>query len=145
MEKLFMSAGIVVAIVLSLVGIVKLPFGKFKEKHHNWYKAVFTLISFVFAVGLSVLDEIYILKGELLSFEFIILVCAVIAGVFGCYGGVYEGLGLKELMKKLSENIKKAKAIAEDKKVVKYLDKIEDIDKAIAYLEDRKFNKGNEV
>lgn len=145
MEKLFMSAGIVVAVVLCIVGIVKLPFDKFKEKHPNWYKAVFTLLSFVLGIGLAILDEKYLLKGKLLSVDFAILVCAVMAGIFGGYSGVYEGLGLKELMKKLTENVHKAKEIAEDKKVIKCLDKIDDIDKAIAYLEDRKFNKGNEV
>lgn len=145
MEKLFMSAGIVVTIVLCFVGILKLPFGVFKQKHPQWFKSIFTIVTLILAVGLSVLDELYILCGELLSLDFVILVVTVIAGVFGGYNGVYEGLGLKELVKKIVESAKKAKAIAEDKKVVKYLDKIEDIDKAIAYLEDRKFNKGNEV
>lgn len=145
MEKLFMSAGIVVTIVLCVIGIVKLPFDKFKDKHPKWYKAIFTLLSVVLAIGLSIVDELYILCGKLLSVDFAVLICVVLAGVFGGYSGVYEGLGLKELMKKLTENAKKAKELSKDKKVTKYLDKIEDIDKAIDYLQDRKFNKGNEV
>lgn len=144
MEKLFMSAGIVVAIVLCLVGIIKLPFDGFKKKHPNWYKAVFTLISIIVSVGVCVLNEVYILCGQLLSLDFAILLCVVFAGVFCGYGGVYEGLGIKELMKKLSDNLKQAREIAEDKKAVKYLDRIEDIDKAIAFLEDKK-NNHNEV
>ena len=139
-----MSAGIVVSIVLCLVGIFKLPFSSFKSKHPNGYKAVFTSISFVFAIGLSVLDELFVLQGELLTIDFAILVCSVLAGVFGGYGGIYEGLGLKELMKKLAENVKKAKELSNDKNVVKTLSKIEDIDKAIALLEQRK-NQNSEV
>jgi hypothetical protein len=98
----------------------------------------------VFAIGLSVLDELFVLHGELLSVDFAILVCAVLAGVFSGYSGVYEGLGLKELMKKLTENAKKAKELSNDKKVIKFLSKVEDIDKAIAVLEQRK-NQSNEV
>lgn len=145
MEKLFMSASVVITILLCLVGIVKLPFKKLKEKHPNWYKAIFTLVTLVGAVGLCVLNEIYILCGELLSLEFAVLLCAVFAGLFGGYNGIYEGLGLKELVKKIVENLKEAKKLSNSKKAIKYLDKIDDIDKAIAYLEDKKFNKGNEV
>lgn len=145
MEKLFMSAGIVVAIVLCVVGILKLPFNNFKLKHPKCYKALFTLLSFVFSIALSVLDEIYILCGSVLSFDFIILVCVVLAGVFSGYSGVYEGLGLKELMKKLTENAKKAKELSKDKKVIKFIDKIEDIDKVIALLEEKKQSQNSEV
>ena len=147
MEKLFMSAGIVIAIVLCIVGLVKLPFEKFKEKHPKCYKSLFTILSVVIAVGLSVLDELYILGGELLSADFIILIFVVLAGVFGGYSGVYEGLGLKELMKKLTENVKKAREMAEDKKAQKYLDKYlkvsGDFDKAIAIIEEKKENERN--
>ena len=144
MEKLFMSAGIVVTIILSLVGIIKLPFGKFKDKHSKWYKAVFTLVSVVLSVGLCVVDELYILSGDLISFEFIVLVLAVFAGVFGGYSGVYEGLGVKELVKKITENLKKAKELSKDKKVEKFLNGVDDIDKAITLLEARK-NNNSEV
>lgn len=143
MEKMFMSAGLVTAIVLCLVGIIKLPFDRFKEKHSNGYKAVFTCLTFAFAVGLSVLDELYILCGSLLSADFIILVCVVLSGVFGSYNGIYEGLGLKELVKKICENIKKAKELSKDKKAVKYLEKIDNIENAIKILEERKNNSNN--
>lgn len=145
MEKLFMSAGVVVTIVMCIVGCFKLPFKKFKNSHPVAFKAIFTLLSVFVASGLCVLDELYILKGELWSWDFVILVFVVLAGVFGGYSGIYEGLGLKELMKKLSENIKKAKAMSNDKKVEKYLSKIENIDKAIVFLEERKNIKNSEV
>ena len=147
MEKLFMSAGVVVAIVLCVIGIIKLPFDKFKRKHPNWFKAIFTLLSIIVSGGLCVLDELYILNGKLLSIDFVILVCVVFAGVFGGYSGVYEGLGLKELMKKLTENVKKARELAENKKAQKYLDKYiktgEDIEKGIAFLQNQKNKKNN--
>lgn len=145
MEKLFMSAGIVIAIVLGIVGIVKLPFKSFKEKHPQCYKTVFTLLTFVLAIGLAILDEIYILEGALLSLDFVVLITTILAGVFGTYNGVYEGLGLKELMKIITENTKKAKELAKDRKVVEFLNKIEDINKAIALLEERKNNQDSEV
>ena len=122
MEKLFMSAGVVTAIILCIVGILKLPFKNFKIKHPNWYKALFTILSFVLTVGLSILNELYILNGEILSIDCFILICAVSAGVFGGYSGIYEGLGLKAL---------------------KYLDKIDDIDNALRFLEEKKRNQTN--
>lgn len=143
-----MSAGIVVTIVLCLIGLLKLPFGSFKEKHPQWYKSIFTLISAIIGLGLCVLDELYILSGDLISFEFITLVLAVMAGIFGGYNGVYEGLGVKELIKKLKENLNSAKKIAEGKKAEKYLDKyiknVGDFEKAIQLIEERK-NKNIEV
>ena len=138
-----MSAGIVVAIVLCLVGILKLPFKSFKEKYPQVYKAVFTIVSVAFCLGLSVLNEIYILNGKLISIEFLNLVCIVIGGVFSGYNGFYEGLGLKELVKTIVENVKKAKELATEKNVIKYLNGIEDIDKAIKLLEERKNNNKN--
>lgn len=145
MEKLFMSASIVVAIVLCIIGIVKLPFKKFKEKHPKFYKAIFTMFSIVLAVCLCIVNEKYILCGKLLSVDFAILICSVLAGVFGGYTAVYEGLGLKELVKKLINNANKAMDMSTHKKAIKYLDKIDDIEEAIALLEERKNHNNNEV
>lgn len=135
-----MSAGVVAAIVLCVIGIIKLPFDNFKKNHANGYKALFTGLSFILAVGLSILDELYILCGDILSVDFVILVCVVLSGVFGSYNGVYEGLGLKELAKKLVNNIKQARDLSQSKKAVEYLNKIDDIDNAIKILEERKNN-----
>lgn len=145
MENLFMSAGCVVAIVLCFVGIIKTPFKSFKEKHPNWYKAVFTSITFVLALGLAVIDELYILSGNLWSTEFAILFCTVIAGVFGGYNGIYEGIGVKNLVKTIVEKSKQALAISKHEKAVKYLNKIEDIDEAITILTERKKQPQDEI
>jgi hypothetical protein len=130
---------------LLVVGILKLPFDNFKAKHPKWYKAIFTLISIILSTALSVIDEIYILCGGLFTIDFAILICVVFCGVFCGYGGVYEGLGLKELVKKLVSNLKVAKDLSNDKRFKKKLNKIEDVDKAIAYLEEMKNNQNNEV
>lgn len=145
MEKLFMSAGIVTAIVLCIVGILKLPFNGFKKTHSKLYKAVFTSISFILSVGLSILNERFILCGEIISVDCVILISVVIAGVFCGYGGVYEGLGLKDLVKKLIENTKQARDMAKDKKVVDFLNNIDNIDEAIKILEERKNKVNTEV
>ena len=144
MEIMLMSASAITAIVLSVIGIIKLPFKKFKEVHGNWYKGVFTLLSIGISIGLCVIDELFVLKGELMSMDFVILICVVIAGVFCGYGGIYEGLGLKELVKKIIENIKVVRATAKDKKAVEFLNKIEDVERAIAILEERK-NASNDA
>lgn len=145
MEKLFMSAGVVSAIVCILIGIIKIPFKHFKNSHPQWYKAIFTSLTFIFAVGLSVIDELYILCGGLLTVDFAILVCVVLSGVFGSYNGVYEGLGVKELVKKLINNMKIARDLSQNKKAVEYLNKIDDIEMAINVLEERKKNNNIEV
>jgi len=145
MEKLFMSAGIVTTIVLCLVGIIKIPFCGFKKKHPKWYKAVFTMLSFLLSIGLSILDEVYILGGRLLSIDFAMLICVVFTGVFIGYDCAYEGLGLKELSNKIIEKVKEARTIAVNKKAIKYLNKIEDIEMAMNYLQEKKNNQNREV
>ena len=137
METIYMNAGLIATIVLCIVGLLKLPFKTFKAKHPIGYKAVFTSLSIVLCIGLAVLDEIFIIGGELLSFNFIALVCAVFAGVSTSYIS-YEGLGVKDLVKKINTSIKTAKVQANDKKVVEFLNNIEDIDKAIKILIERK-------
>lgn len=115
-----------------------MPFNDFKNTHPKIYKAIFTIFTFILSVALSILDELFILCGQLVSLDFAILIVAVISGVFGCYNGIYEGLGLKELVNKLVDNIKKARDTTTDKKVYDFLNNIEDIDKAIRILEERK-------
>lgn len=134
MEKIIMSSGIVTAIVLCLVGILKLPFKTFKKKHCNGYKALFTILSFIFAIGLSVINEMYVIGGQIVSIDFLILVSLVIAGVFFGYGGIYEGLGIKELTKKIIENIKKSKEISKNEKYIKYVEKL---DNAVSIFNNR--------
>ena len=117
--RIFMSAGIMVAIILAVIGLLKLPFKKFKEKHPKGYKAVFTISTIVLSIGLCVVDQLFIEQGEIVSFDFATLLSATIAGVFGTYNGIYEGLSVKELFKKLAENLKKWLATAKQKNAQK--------------------------
>lgn len=104
MEKVFMCASIITAIILCFIGIIKLPFKTFKEKHPKWYRAVFCLLSLVLAVVAPIISELYILNGQLASLEFAVLTLTTVAGVFGLYTS-YEGLGLKQLVKIIIEKI----------------------------------------
>ena len=104
MKEAIMCASIMAAIILCFVGIVKLPFKTFKEKHPKWYKAVFCVVSLLLAIGLPFITEVYILNGSIQSAEFLVLIFTTIAGVFGLYTS-YEGLGLKQLVKIIIEKI----------------------------------------
>ena len=108
MEKIFMSAGVIAAIVLCLVGIIKSPFGKFKKNSPKLYKAIFTILSIALSVAVTIVEEIYISFGKVLSLNFAVKLTFVIAGVFCGYGGIYEGLGVKDLIKNLIKNIGEA-------------------------------------
>ena len=136
MEAIIMSAGIMTTIILSLVGIVKLPFGKFKEKHPKGYKAIFTALSIVLTLAACLINQAFILSLPIFTTSFAIMLLSTFAGVFGLYHS-YEGLGLKELMKRLVNAIKEAmakakevKASATDVKLSKNIKSLEkDIDK----------------
>lgn len=104
-EKLIMSISIISAAVLFIVGLVKLPFGKFKEKHPKWYKATFFVLSLVLVVVGSILFELYFLELPLLSWQFAALIIGSIAGVLVSYEG-YEKTGLKALANKVFTPLK---------------------------------------
>lgn len=119
-----MSAGIMTAIILSVVGIIKLPFNGFKTKHPKAYKAVFTLLSIVLTFGVCLVNQAFVLEStKLFDINFVIMLLSTYAGVFGLYLS-YEGLGAKELVKKLINAIKNIKASAPESKLSKYIDKV---------------------
>lgn len=123
MEAIIMSAGIITAIVLSIVGLIKLPFNTFKEKHPKWYKAIFTILSIVLTFGVCLINQAFVLESsKLFNANFAILLVSAYAGVFVSYHS-YEGLGLKELVKKLLNAIKNIKSKAPENKLSKYIDK----------------------
>lgn len=120
MKEAFMCASIITAIILCLVGIIKLPFKSFKEKHPNWYKVTFYLVSAVLAIVAPIISELYILNGQLLSTQFAVLITATIAGVFGLYSS-YEGTKLKELVKIIIDKIAKLLNTFSDAKIKKMI------------------------
>ena len=117
-----MDAGILAAIVLCIVGIVKLPFKTFKTNHPLAYRITFCAISLVLIVGGSIICQLFIIGGSLASVDFAVLLLTAIAGVFGLYGS-YEGLGLKELAKKLVAQISALFDRHQDSKLEKMLKK----------------------
>lgn len=125
MGKEIMCASIITAIILCIVGILKIlpPCLSFKEKHPKWYKGIFYGISLILAIALPIIGELYILNGSLASVSFIVLIFTTIAGVFGLYTS-YEGLGLKELAKKLVEKVSELMQKFSDSKLSKTVAKV---------------------
>lgn len=124
MEAIFMSAGIMTAIILSVVGLIKLPFEGFKKKHPKGYKATFTILSIVLTFGACLINQAFVLQSKVLfNTNFVIMLLSTYAGVFGLYLS-YEGLGAKELVKRLLNAIKNLRASAPESKLSKMIDKV---------------------
>ena len=143
MEAILMSAGIMTAIILSVVGLIKLPFNKFKEKHPKTYKAVFTILSIVLTFGVCLLNQAFVLVQPLFNTNFVIMLLSTYAGVFGLYLS-YEGLGAKELFKRLLNALKNLKASAPENKLSKMIDKV-GIDVALNILNSKQLEVQSEV
>lgn len=125
MGKEIMCASIITAIILCIVGIIKVlpPCLSFKEKHPKWYKGIFYGMSLMLAVVFPILSELYILNGTLASKNFFILIITTVAGVFGLYS-TYEGIPLKELVKKLVSKVSKLLNAYSDSKLAKVVGKV---------------------
>lgn len=125
MEKEIMCASILTAIILCVVGIIKVlpPCLSFKEKHPKWYRAIFYTMSLVFAIGLPFVAELWILEGSIVSINFFVLIITTIAGVFGLYG-TYEGTPLKGLVKKLVSKVSELLNTYSDSKLAKVVGKV---------------------
>lgn len=123
MKEVFMCASIITAIILCFVGIIKLPFKTFKQKHPKWYKAVFCMLSLVLSVAGPIVSQLYILNGTLASTEFVVLLLTTIAGVFGLYTS-YEGLGLKQLVKIIVSKVAELFDKFDDAKLKKIVGKV---------------------
>lgn len=105
MGDVIMSGSIIATIILCFVGIIKLPFKKFKENHPTAYKIVFYALSLILAIGVPILCGLYMIDLTFKSLEFYVLIITTIAGVFGLYG-TYEGAGLKKLVQTIVAKIK---------------------------------------
>lgn len=133
MEAIFVSAGIMTTIILSIVGLVKLPFTTFKEKHPKGYKATFTGVSILLTFAVCLFNQGVILAQPLFNTNFIITLLSTYAGVFGLYMS-YEGLGAKELIKRLVGAIKEAQIKAKEVKATK-VKVSKDVTKAEKYID----------
>ena len=125
MGKEIMCASIITAIILCIVGIIKVlpPCLSFKEKHPKWYKGIFYGMSLILAVVFPILSELYILNGTPASKNFFILIITTVAGVFGLYS-TYEGTPLKELVKKLVSKVSELLNTYSDSKLAKVVGKV---------------------
>lgn len=123
MKGIVMCASIITAIILCVVGILKLPFKTFKAKHPKWYRAVFCTISLILAVVAPIISQLFILNGVLCSVDFLVLILTTIAGVFGLYTS-YEGLGLKSLVKVIVEKVSELLNTYSESKLTKMVGKV---------------------
>lgn len=124
MEQIMINGSYLVAGILVLVGIIKLPFASVKSKMGNWYTVMLTLITLVLAAGACVLGQIYLLDGALKSWAFVNLCTYVFAGVFISYNGIYEGLKLKTGIHKLWDLTVKAMKSNPESKLAKVINKV---------------------
>lgn len=142
MKEIIMDAGIISSIVLSLIGILKLPFGKFKSNHPKLYRFTFYMLSILIAGTCAVLAQLYVVCGPLWSEEFLMLILSTIAFVFGGYS-TYENIALKNLFKKIIESLKSYGKRHSDNHVVKKVEKfinkvgIEKVEDILADLQNK--------
>ena len=118
-----MNASWLASVVLTLVGLLKLPFKTFKEKHPKWYRATFFLLSLILVVGGSVIVELYIFEEALLTWTYVSLLISTGFIVFGGYSA-YECTGLKNGLNKLFYLIASWLSRYSDKKIAKMIGKV---------------------
>lgn len=122
MEKMFMSSGVIVSIILILMGCLKLPIKKFKGR--KWYSPLLTLVTLLLTFGVCTLCQLFILEKPFVSVDFVILLTTTIAGVMVSYNGVYEGLNLKGYVHNLIAKWGELKKLSPEAKAVKEIDKV---------------------
>ena len=125
MREIVMNASWLASVVLVLVGLIKLPFSKFKEKHPKWYKVTFFLLSLVLVVVGSIIVELYIFDLGLATWTYASLLVSTGFIVFGGYSA-YECTGVKEGVNKL---VKKGLTTYSDTKLGKIIKKAGGIDR----------------
>ena len=123
MREIIMNASWLASVVLTLVGLFKLPFKSFKEKHPKWYKATFFLLSLILVVGGSVIVELYIFEETILTWTYVSLLISTGFIVFGGYSA-YECTGLKNGLNKLFSLIASWLSRYSDKKIAKMIGKV---------------------
>lgn len=132
MEKIFMNLTWLATVVVLLVGIIKLPLKKLKEKHKIIYRIIVYSISLILTIIGCYLVQKYILCLPILSFEFALLISGTMSVVSLIYGA-YENYGIKDIFKKLIEKIKNIPDIKLATKIEKNIQKL-GIDKFCSIL-----------
>lgn len=121
---ILMNVSWLTAAILTIVGIAKSLFKRFKASHPKWYRAVFFTLSIVLIAAGSILAELYIFEGSLASVEFVLLVLGTALGVIGGYAS-YENLGLKNGLHKLFSLVSEVKEKHASSKAGKAITKLE--------------------
>lgn len=129
--ELIMYSSILSAIILCLVGLIKLPFKPFKGK--NFYKAGLTLLTIVITLGMCVICELFIIGESIWSIGMIYLTLITFGEVMLTYNGVYEGFGVKQICQELFTNIGRLIFKTPESKLAKSAEKY-GLEKAIEHL-----------
>ena len=135
MKEVIMCGTIIATIILCFVGIIKLFFKNFKEKHPKGFRVTFYLMSLILSIALPIVAQLFILCESLQSINFAILTLTTFAGVFGLYSS-YEGTRLKDLVQTIVSKIATLLNKYSDSKLAKVvgkvgIDKLNEIDKQL--------------
>ena len=135
MKEVIMVGTIVSLIILCFIGIIKLFFKTFKEKHPNGFKVTFYLLSVILSVACAIITQLFILCESLVSVNFAVLQITTFAGVFGLYSS-YEGTKLKALVQIIVNKVATLLNKYSDSKLAKLvgkvgIEKLNEIDKKL--------------
>ena len=129
--ELVMYASLLTAVVLCLVGLIKLPLIRFKGR--PFYKTGLTLLTIVLTLGACVLCQLYVIEEELISVGMLYLVLMTFGEVALSYNYIYEGCHIKTLFKNLFINLGNVLAKRPESKLVKSAEKY-GLNEAIKHL-----------
>lgn len=145
MKEVIMCGTLISAIILCFIGIVKLFFKRFKEKHPNGFKVTFYLLSVVLSVGCAIITQLFILGDTLTSINYLVLQITTFAGVFGLYSS-YENTKLKALVQIIVSKVSQLMNKYSDSKLAKVVGKvgIEKLNEIDKQLKDKKAKEEQE-
>lgn len=130
----FLNASIVALIIVAALQLFKivinrLGFSKVKEKHKTFYKTFYTLLTYIFTAAGIFINAFYISglsfiwTDQIFLTEFILNASFTLLNVFFLYNGLYEGVGIKSLVKLIINKLSKLNK-DNDNSLTDVLDKI---------------------
>ena len=114
----FLNASLVALIIVAAIQLLKIimnkiGFSKVKEKHKTFYKTFYTLLTYIvtgFGIFINtfyLLDLSFIWTDPIFLTEFILNASFTLLNVFFLYNGLYEGVGIKALVKLIIKKLSK--------------------------------------
>lgn len=145
MKEVIMCGTLISAIILCFIGIVKLFFKRFKEKHPNAFKVTFYLLSVVLSIGGAIITQLFVMCDKIGSMNFVVLLITTFAGVFGLYSS-YENTKLKDLVQIIVNKVATLMNKYSDSKLAKVVGKvgIEKLNEIDKQLKDKKAKEEQE-